>query len=164
MNGFYKRDGFYQVGGAQLEEDGSSQLMVVPLSAAGDSLPGGCSQPSASDAASEVSWFTDRWMPGGLLDEDGASQDGTSQSALNPHAGTFVPRSYMPQVAEDETLATPQLGHELPLKSFPPPRWTRREVLARGPRQGPTSELGVRAEPQGELPGQSTAVQTTGLW
>ena len=103
-------------------------------------------------------------MPGGLLDEDGASQDGTSQSALNPHAGTFVPRSYMPQVAEDETLATPQLGHELPLKSFPPPRWTRREVLAHGPRRGPTSELGVRAEPQGELPGQSTAVQTTGLW
>ena len=104
VNGFYKRDGFYQVGGAQLEEDGSSQLMVVPLSAAGDSLPGCCSQPSASDAASEVSWFTDRWMPGGLLDEDGASQGGTSQSALNPHAGTFVPRSYMPQVAEDETL------------------------------------------------------------
>ena len=95
MNGFYKRDGFYQVDGAQLEEDGSSQLMVVPLSAAGDSLPGCCSQPSASDAASEASWFTDRWMPGGLLDEDGASQDGTSQSALNPHAGTFVPCSYI---------------------------------------------------------------------
>ena len=140
VNGFYKVDGFYQVGG-------TSQLTVVPLSAAGDSLPGSCSQPSASDAASEVSWFTDRWMPGGLLDEDGASQDGTSQSALNPHAGTFVPRSYMPQVAEDETLAT--LGHELQLKSFPPPRWTRREVLARG------RELGMRAELRGKLPGQS---------
>lgn len=131
MNGFYKRDGFYQVDGARLEEDGSSQLMVVPLSAAGDSLPGCRSQPSATDAASEVSWFTDRWMPGGLLDEDGASQDGTSQSALNPYAGTFVPRSYMPQVAEDETLATPQLGHELQLKSWTRPRrgWTR---LGRG--------------------------------
>ena len=146
MNGFYKVDGFYQV-------DGTSQLTVVPLSAAGDSLPGSCSQPSASDAASEVSWFTDRWMPGGLLDEDGASQDGTSQSALNPHAGTFVPRSYMPQVAEDETLAT--LGHELQLKSFPPPRWTRREVLARG------RELGMRAELRGKLPGQSTPMQRT---
>ena len=125
----------------------SLRSLLVPLSAAGDSLPGSCSQPSASDAASEVSWFTDRWMPGGLLDEDGASQDGTSQSALNPHAGTFVPRSYMPQVAEDETLAT--LGHELQLQSFPPPRWTRREVLARG------RELGMRAELRGKLPGQS---------
>jgi len=103
--------------------DGSSQPTVIPLSAAGDALPDcfqslRCSQPAASDAASEVcksevSYFTDRWMPGGLLDEDGASR-----SALNPEAGSFVPRGYvpqgyMPQVAEDEPLATPPLDEVL---------------------------------------------------
>jgi len=91
---------------ANQAEDGSSQPTVIPLSAAGDALPNyfqslRCSQSAASDAASEVSYFTDRWMPGGLLDEDGASRSAV-RSALNPEAGSFEPRGYMPQVAEDD--------------------------------------------------------------
>ena len=40
-------------------------------------------------------------LPGGLLDEDGASRSAV-RSALNPEAGSFEPRGYMPQVAEDD--------------------------------------------------------------
>ena len=72
---------------------------VIPLSDAVDALPdvGSLHIAGATDAASEASWFTDRWMPGGLLDED---EVGQAHGALNPEAAAFVPRSHMPQVAE----------------------------------------------------------------
>ena len=80
--------------------------VIIPLSAAADSLPDLRSAPSASDAASEASWFTDRWMPDGLLEEDGVDE-----SALNPDAPVFVPRMWLPPVAEDQTLSASELEH-----------------------------------------------------
>ena len=110
-----------QAGLSTATDDRRRQLrVIIPLSAAADSLPDLRSAPSASDAASEASWFTDRWMPDGLLEEDGVDE-----SELNPDAPVFVPRMWLPPVAEDQTLSAPELEHGPAGEDRPPPRPTR---------------------------------------
>jgi len=110
-----------QAGLSTATDDRRRQLrVIIPLSAAADSLPDLRSAPSASDAASEASYFTDRWMPDGLLEEDGVDE-----SELNPDAPVFVPRMWLPPVAEDQTLSAPELEHGPVGEDRPPPRPTR---------------------------------------